>query len=62
MSPNLLNLLSRELDEIRSRIDWAESSQNPSDFISARLAVGEAENTLSQLQKEVKVEAREGEE
>lgn len=56
MIEKLIRRLEDELSDIRNRINWAESSQNGTDFISARLAVNDAENTLRNLKKEIRNE------
>lgn len=56
MIEKLIRRLEDELSDIRNRINWAENSQNGTDFISARLAVNDAESTLHTLKKEIRNE------
>jgi hypothetical protein len=46
----------RELGEIRDRITFAEDDPCPSNFISARLSVNYAENTLRIIMEQFKVD------
>lgn len=56
MNEKLIRRLESELNDIRSRINWAENSLDSSDFISARLAVNDAEQTLRLIETEIKRE------
>ena len=56
MIDGLLRRLAGELADIRNRINYAENSLDTSDFISTRLAVNDAEQTLRLIEKEIKHE------